>query len=611
MSADFGHFSSSARSFLRDFVQIAGTRGRLAVLYVLAGAVLEGIGISLLIPLLGILFHSNGSPPWLQASASKVFVVLGANSPPRRLLVLLGFFVVLMTIRALAILARDTTILRLQLNFVETQQMRTASLLARAPWEVLARLRHARITQILSGDAQRLGVGIHFVIRGCIAAVVLLVQCVLAAVLAPAFAGLLFVMLLAAAIGVRPMLARSRSLGNYVAETNLSVHSTATQFVSALKLAVSQDLQKGFVEETRELLRSLSERQMSFGQRQVLSQSGLSIVFALLGAVLVLVGLFPLQLSPALLIALLLIVARMSAPVAQLEQAAQQFAHLLPVHDKLEELRQEFALVSNDENTFPDARYPDGVIVFENVTCTHYDLRGDGDETTGDTLSEFNITISLGEFLGVTGPSGGGKTTFADLLVALYPPQAGRILVAEQVLGPSLLAAWRKKLAYVPQDSFLFHDTIRRNLAWANPDADESEMWRALAIAGADDLVRRLRFGIDSIVGERGMLVSGGERQRIALARALLRNPKLLVLDEALNALDAQGERSLLLDLRNLSPRPTIVLIAHRTENLDICDRVLRLETRGGRTLISPMVLPRLAPTDRLLSRRSASLVRA
>ncbi len=190
-------------------------------------------------------------------------------------------------------------------------------------------------------------------------------------------------------------------------------------------------------------------------------------------------------------------------------------------------------------------------------------------------MHSFSLTIRQGEFLGVTGPSGACKTTFADLLVGLYPPQAGTIAVAGRPLDETLLPAWRNGLSYVSQDPFLFHDSIRRNLCWANPDASEAEMWQALAAAGADTLVRRMPQGLDTIVGERGTLVSGGERQRLALARALLRRPSLLVLDEATSAIDTQGEAEIFAGLA--ANAATVVLIAHRTENLSACDRIFHI----------------------------------
>ena len=151
------------------------------------------------------------------------------------------------------------------------------------------------------------------------------------------------------------------------------------------------------------------------------------------------------------------------------------------------------------------------------------------------------------------------------------------------MLDNATLASWRAQLSYVSQDPFLFHDTVRRNLKWSWPNASEADMWQALEVAGAAGIVRGMAGGLDAIVGERGSLVSGGERQRIALARALLRKPRLLMMDEATNAIDIAGERQLLERLGAMEPRPTIVMIAHRNESLAQCDQVLHLE--DGRLL--------------------------
>ncbi len=142
---------------------------------------------------------------------------------------------------------------------------------------------------------------------------------------------------------------------------------------------------------------------------------------------------------------------------------------------------------------------------------------------------------------------------------------------------------WRDRVSYVVQDPYLFRDTIRRNLSWANPQAGDVEIWDALRIAAVDDFVAGLPAGLDTVLGERGTLISGGERQRLCLARAVLRRPLLFVLDEATSAIDVAAERKIIAALLDLKPRPTSVMIAHRDQSLASCDRMLRLH--NGRAI--------------------------
>jgi ATP-binding cassette, subfamily C, bacterial len=191
-------------------------------------------------------------------------------------------------------------------------------------------------------------------------------------------------------------------------------------------------------------------------------------------------------------------------------------------------------------------------------------------------------------FLGVSGPTGAGKTTFADLLIGLLEPDSGEIAIGGVPLRGAAAIKWRDHVSYVVQDPYLFRDTIRRNLLWADPRASDTEIWDALAIAGVDSFVAGLAAGLDTVLGERGTLISGGERQRLCLARAVLRRPFLYVLDEATSAIDVPTERQIIKAMLGLKPRPTIVMIAHRDQSLAYCDHMLRLQN-GRAVADAPM----------------------
>ncbi len=566
--------SADLRDFLRDFAAFAGRKGIGAAILVAFGAVLEGLSLLLLVPLLGIVIGSGLPSGHLAGAMAPVFGLFHVASPIGQLTLLLAIFGVLMTLRAVVLARRDVAVARLQTGFIEAQRLRIVESLAAAPWEQIVRLRHARITQLMSGDIQRIGASAFLLLRCIVALATLLVQCLLVFLLAPLLAAFALSFLTVAVIVFLPVVRRASVFGATIADANLSLLDSTAQFLGGLKLAVSQNLQSRFVTQFRRDLNELTERQIGFIRQHTNRREIFSMTTAMAGGLLVLAGFGLFAIAPATLITLLLIVARMGGPAGQIQQSAVQLAQSLPVYGQVKVLVNELAALPHTAVTAADASaLPEGPIALENVSFGY-----PGGEAVSCGVSGIDLTLAPGECVGITGPSGAGKTTLADLLVGLFPPDRGRIAVGGQLLDGATLAAWRDRVSYVAQDPFLFHDTIRRNLMWAANPANEREIWDALAVAGADEAVRNMALGLDTMAGERGTLMSGGERQRIALARAVLRKPRLLVLDEATGAIDIAAERGILTRLRALMPSPTIVIIAHRTESLALCDRVLRME---------------------------------
>ena len=190
------------------------------------------------------------------------------------------------------------------------------------------------------------------------------------------------------------------------------------------------------------------------------------------------------------------------------------------------------------------------------------------------------LTIAKNTSLGVVGPTGSGKSTLVDLLLGLYQPTAGQILIDGRPLTPELVPSWQASIGYVPQDIFLIDDTIARNVAFGLPDdeIDPARLREACAIAQLLDFIEtELPDGFETNVGERGIRLSGGQRQRIGLARALYHRPSLLILDEATSALDVATEAKLLQALRSLAGKLTMVVAAHRATAVAGCDQLIDL----------------------------------
>ncbi len=207
-----------------------------------------------------------------------------------------------------------------------------------------------------------------------------------------------------------------------------------------------------------------------------------------------------------------------------------------------------------------------GDIVFDNVTF-HY--------RNQQIFSGKNAHIRGGEKVGLVGYSGSGKTTFVNLILRFYPLTSGRILIDGQDIAQVTLESLRRQVALIPQDPALFHRTLEENIRYGRLDASREEVIAAAKLAHADEFIRKLPQGYESLVGERGTKLSGGERQRIAIARAILAQAPILLLDEATSALDSVTERYIQDSLDKLMENRTCIVIAHRLSTLDKMDRLL------------------------------------
>ncbi|HQB55134.1 MAG TPA: ATP-binding cassette domain-containing protein, partial [Sphaerochaeta sp.] len=213
----------------------------------------------------------------------------------------------------------------------------------------------------------------------------------------------------------------------------------------------------------------------------------------------------------------------------------------------------------------------DGTIVYENVSFTY-------ENTDMAVLNDVSVTISGGKTVAIVGESGAGKSTFASLLPRFYEPQAGRILIDGTDITEVRQSSLRKEIGFVQQNVFLFDDTIKENLRYGKVDATDEQLWAALDAANLGEFVRSLPLGLETQVGERGTLLSGGQKQRISIARVFLKNPSILIFDEATSSLDTESEELITEAFERLSEGRTAIVIAHRLSTIKNADRILVLD---------------------------------
>jgi len=197
-------------------------------------------------------------------------------------------------------------------------------------------------------------------------------------------------------------------------------------------------------------------------------------------------------------------------------------------------------------------------------------------------LRGVNLTIKKGEKVGIIGESGKGKSTLVDLIIGLYKPTKGEILVDGVPLNSKNIKSWRKKIGYIPQQIYLIDGTVAENVAFGE-EIDEERVREVLKMANLLDFLEKEHEGIYTYIGENGVKLSGGQKQRVAIARALYSNPEILVLDEATSALDSETEARIMDEIYRIGRDKTMIIIAHRLSTLDRCDRVVNIEEINGR----------------------------
>jgi ABC-type multidrug transport system fused ATPase/permease subunit len=218
----------------------------------------------------------------------------------------------------------------------------------------------------------------------------------------------------------------------------------------------------------------------------------------------------------------------------------------------------------------PDKLY--GNIVFDKVGFSYVE--------GVPVLHDFTLEISKGQWIGICGPSGGGKSTVAGLIARFYDPTQGSIRIDNQDIRDFTIESLRKQIGFVLQDTFIFFGTVRENIAYGRPGVGEAEIVQAAKMAKAHDFIMRMPGGYDTIVGERGITLSGGQRQCIGIARAIVRNAPILILDEPTASLDTESEKIVIDALEQLMQGRTVITIAHRLSTIRHADKIVVL--KGG-----------------------------
>jgi ATP-binding cassette subfamily C protein len=560
------------KRFVRELIRFSRLKVITAyVLFVLSG-ITQGVGLVMIIPFLSILgLPGEGDKVrGFSAAVARTFAALGL---PLNLYTLLTLYIVIVSL--FAFLNRFQAVLNIgiQQGFVRYWRNRLYRTLTYADWLFIAREKSSDITHALTSDIQQIGSGTLLLLQFSSSLVLILFHLVVAVLLSLPLTGITLAFAGTVLIFMKPLNREAFTAGVAFRSSRQNLYAAVMEHLTGMKTAKSYGVEKQHIERIESINKAIEARVLGFARARANTRLFYEItaVIFLSGFFWAAIELFEVPAARLLLLAFIFI--RLLPRLSALQQQYQNIKNMLPAFSGARELydRARAAREPGMETAGAPPRFKQAVS-FKGVWFRY------SQNNNRYAIENANFDIPAQKITAVTGPSGAGKSTLADLLLGLLQPEKGSIGVDEKEITADRLYGWRHSIGYVPQETFLFHDTLRANLLWANPSASQEDLWEVLRLAAAEDFVKNLANGLDTVIGDRGITLSGGERQRIALARALLRKPQILLLDEATSALDSRNEQRIQQAIRSLQGKLTVVIIAHRLSTLRCADFIIVLD---------------------------------
>ncbi len=365
---------------------------------------------------------------------------------------------------------------------------------------------------------------------------------------------------------------RMRNLSKHSQKQMAQIYKNLQESISAINVTKAFNRETTEIERFRKTNKKFYEIMMSFVKTEAISSPVMEFMGAFALAVVlffagkdVITGVW----SPGSFFAFFGSAFSIYQPLRNFASLNPMIQQALSAAERIFELLEEKPKIIENPDAYPLPEFK-RQIIFENVYFSY-----DGQR---NILENISFHINSGESVAIVGPSGSGKTTIANLLLRFYDLTGGRILIDGHDIRNISIKSLRDQIGFVTQDVILFNETVKYNIAYGKHDATEEEIINSAKLAYAHDFIMKMPEGYNTVIGERGVLLSGGEKQRIAIARAIIKNPKILILDEATSALDAESEILVQEALEKLMENRTTLIIAHRFSTIKKSDKIIVIE---------------------------------
>ena len=593
-------------TYLRDLYLFARNRVAINVLLMVGVSFLNGISILAIIPLLII---AGVIPPQNLTTVSWINHLLLATGLHLNLTTVLFFYVFILVTIAVINYQQSRSCVVLQNEFSNSLSQRIFTAIVSANWQYLLTANKSVLANGLTHEVIRINACTTLILQLVAQALIIIVQAAIALLINPGFS--ILVILCAAMFGLvsHVFFRRSKKQGFNFTRHNENVIFAVNENLNGLREIKTYSLEQQQINRFIKLRDAISTNIIKNTQTQNIVTFIYSVSSAILISIIVFFAIKVFKLNISELIVLFLIFARLWPLLTRVVNLLNHIAYSIPAYENITSLERELRSncdmtmsklsehsiwslqqkiilrsdlqlhhINNENKIDPEHKHEHQSNVNSGISFQNVSFSYEKPPQVSSSLDNITFDIKPGEVVACVGSSGAGKSTLADLLIGLLQPDTGQILIGGKQQDTESLAIWRSQIGYVPQDPFLFNDSIKNNLLWSAPDKSDDEIWHALKLAAINELVENLPDKLNAIAGERGVKLSGGERQRLVLARALLRNPTVLILDEATSALDTKNEEKIQQAIQQLHGKLTIFMIAHRISTVINADKILVME---------------------------------
>ena len=544
-------------------------RFSLSVVGLVVGGLFEGVGVAALVPMLQVVQVGNTPGASGGAIGSMVTMVLSVFGLPFNLATALGFILVVILASEAVNLLQQKVLASSSALFEARMRKKLFGAVLEANWPYFVRTKANDLLSALITDTGQASI-----------AYMTLVQVLGAVIMAVVYLGLslmlswqmtLAVVVVSVLVGIflRHRTNRGTEYGQDVTRINAQLHSQASENLTAAKLVKASASEA----QVRERFDVLGDAKRRAQYRIEMNQAWLKALYNSASIVTVFVGIYAavtvFGMTVAALTVFLFAYYRLAPRLSILQANQSRLLSLIPGLMRVDDYTQTAIALREESGDSALGQFSQA------IDLTDVSFAYDADHPV---LRHVTLAIPHGESTAIVGPSGAGKTTIMDMIMGLLLPESGEVFVDGTSLRDIRLNDWRRQIGYVPQDASFFHATVAENIAWGLADASREDVIEAAKLADADEFIRRFPEGYDTIIGDRGVRMSGGQRQRLALARAIVRKPSILVLDEATSALDAESEERVQRAVDRLSGSVTTLVVTHRLATVRGCSLIYVLD---------------------------------